>query len=89
MSSAALRTVIETILDEIFSMLIAGLRTQFCVEAMQSLGMIVASSPASRVYVNTDLVDALFAGGGLTTDLVEILKVLMKHVSDVRGHIQV
>ena len=51
--------------------------------------MIVASSPASRVYVNTDLVDALFAGGGLTTDLVEILKVLMKHVPDVRGHIQV
>jgi hypothetical protein len=84
-SSAVLRT--SPVVKEVFGVINDGFKVPFCVEAMQSLGMIVNASLSSRQYVTTDLVDAMFLGG-LTPDLIENLKILMKHVPLIRSHLQ-
>ena len=84
-SSSVLRS--STIIKEVFGVINDGFKEPFCIAAMQSLGMIVNASSASRKHVNTDVVDAMFLGG-LTPDLIENLKILMKHVPSVRSHLQ-
>ena len=84
-SSPVLR--VSTIIKEVIGVINDGFREPFCVAAMQSLGMIVNVSVPSRKFVNNDVVDSMF-NGGLTPDLVENLKVLMRHVPSVRCHLQ-
>jgi hypothetical protein len=84
-ASSVLRS--STIITEVFGVIRDGFKDPFCVEAMQCLGMIVNVSTASKKYVDTNLIDAMFTGG-LTPDLVENLKILMKQVTAIRSHLQ-
>ena len=84
-SSSVLR--VSTIIKEVIGVIIDGFKEPFCIAAMQSLGMIVNVSTPSRKFVNNDMVDAMF-NGGLTPDLIDNLKVLMRHVPLVRSHLQ-
>ena len=84
-ASSVLRS--STIIKEVFTVINDGFKEPFCIAAMQCLGMVVNVSSASRKHVNTDVIDALYLGG-LTPDLIENLKILMKHVPSVRLHLQ-
>jgi hypothetical protein len=52
-----------------------------------SLGMVVNVSSAARKYVTQDVIDAMFRGG-LTDELVDTLKVVIKNCVTLRSHIQ-
>ena len=79
---------ISTLVSDIFSSIKDGFHAQyFCTQALQCLGMVINVSSSSRKFVNTDLIDSMFRGG-LSLDLIENLKLVIKHVAFVRGHIQ-
>ena len=60
----------------------------FCIQALECLGLLVSNIPSSRIHVDSNLVYCAFRGG-LTTDLIECLKILIAHISSVRSLVQV
>eukprot|EP01032_Pedospumella_encystans_P020541 gene20541-23331_t len=83
--SNQLRT--SAILDDVVTIICEGFQEPFCVEALQCLGMIVSSCPSLRRFVDDHLVDLAFRGG-LTTSMVDCLKILTKYVPAVRENAQ-
>jgi len=72
------------IVDELLQVICEGFKDPFCVEALQSLGMIVSSSVSIRRLVDDQLVNSMFRGG-LTQELVENLKILSRYVPSIRS----
>lgn len=74
--------------SDVFPMIDEGFTAgQFCVEALQCLGMVVSVSISCRKVIVPDTIESMFLGG-LSVELVEVLKILMKHVPLMRPHIQ-
>jgi hypothetical protein len=77
----------SSITDDVMTVICEGFRDPFCVEALESLGMIVSSLSTVRRFVDDRLVDLAFKGG-LTVSLVDCLKILSKYVPAVRDNVQ-
>lgn len=78
---------ISNLVDEIFSTIRKGLIERYCGEALQSFGVLLNLSSYSRSLLDRDIINDMF-GGGITSELMDILKIIMRHVLSVRGHIQ-
>lgn len=65
----------------------SGFRDPFCLEALSCLGMMVTYCPAVRKYIDERTVDLMFRGK-LSLELVESLKVVIRHIPTVRGYAQ-
>lgn len=59
--TTALRS--STLISDILAIITDGFKDPFCVQALQCLAMIMNVSQASRKFVNSDLIDAMFRGG--------------------------
>ena len=84
-ASSSLRTI--DMMHDILPVIDEGFKYPFCPEALRCLTMLVNTSLTSRRCIGLKLIDNFF-NGGLTPDLMECLKALMRHVPSVRGHIQ-
>lgn len=83
--TSALRS--STLISDILTTITDGFKEPFCVMALQCLAMVMNVSQASRKYINTELIDAMFRGG-LTPDLITTLKIVLRHIPGLRSHIQ-
>jgi FKBP12-rapamycin complex-associated protein len=72
--------------QEAFSAVCLGFKTPFSVEALDCLGVLVNIAPLIRRFVDPNVVTAMFRGG-LSIQLVESLKVIIKHIPTVRIHL--
>jgi FKBP12-rapamycin complex-associated protein len=72
--------------QEAFSAVCLGFRTPFSVEALDCLGVLVNTAPQIRRFLDPNVVTAMFRGG-LSLQLVESLKVIIKHIPTVRIHL--
>lgn len=73
--------------EEIFQVISDGFREPFCPQALQCLGMIVNASSAMRQHVDDHIIDCIFRSG-LNQELIDNLKIIMKHIPSVRNNLQ-
>ena len=64
-----------------------GFRDPFCVQALQCMGMVINTIPSTRKSINTEFIDSMFRGG-ITSDLIETLKVIHKHIPPIRNYVE-
>jgi len=83
--SNQLRT--SLLMEDIVLVIYSGFGKPFCVEALQCLGSVVSSCVNVRRLVDDEIVDSTFRGG-LTLNLVDCLKILMKNVPSIRLNAQ-
>eukprot|EP01037_Dinobryon_pediforme_P036831 gene36831-43956_t len=76
-----------TSVDDIFPVIENGFRDVFCVNALKCLAMIVGVSVTIRDCVTVKVVDNMFRGG-LTKELIDSLKIIIKYVPRIRSHAQ-
>lgn len=75
------------LINELLAAINGGFRDPFCVQALNCIGMFVNSTPTARKYITTEVIDAMFRGG-FKADLIETLRIVVKHCSHVREHVQ-
>lgn len=76
-----------TNISDIFQTILVGFRDPFCREALSCLGMFITTCTASRKFIDEKVINTIFTGG-LTEDLVETLKTVIKYVPAVRPYTQ-
>jgi hypothetical protein len=78
---------ISDLVDGIFSTIINGFNECFCCEALQCFGVLLNLSSYCRSLLDRDIINDMF-NGGITSELMDILKIIIRHMLSVRGHIQ-
>lgn len=77
----------SSILDDVMLVICEGFREPFCIEALESLGLLVSSSINSRKFIDDQIIDMVFKGG-LSSSLVDCLKILCKYIPSIRENTQ-
>eukprot|EP00981_Chlorochromonas_danica_P006380 scaffold1365_cov163-Ochromonas_danica.AAC.70 len=73
--------------NEVFQVIISGFKDPFSIEALPCFTTLLNVSPPSRKLIENKVIDLLFRGG-LTPQLVDTLKVVIKHVPSIRIYAQ-
>lgn len=73
--------------NEILQVIYSGLQEPFCNEALVCLGMVISVSFAARKCIDEAAVSSIFRGG-LTNELVDTAKMIVKYIPSVRSHVQ-
>eukprot|EP01038_Epipyxis_sp_PR26KG_P011143 gene11143-14952_t len=75
------------LISEIYASVCNGFKDPFCTTALQCLGMIVNVCTVIRKQVDVQLIELMFRGG-LTTELVDNLKIMLKVCPHIRSSAQ-
>ncbi len=72
---------------DVFETVCAGFGNPFCVQAINCFATVVNISPGVRKLVDHAKIENMFRGG-LSTELIDGLKIIVKHVPSVRVYVQ-
>lgn len=74
-------------ISDIFNAITSGFKDPFCIHALSCMGALVNTSAYSRRFIDNKVIDLMFRGG-LTIQLIDALKIIIKHIPGIRPYAQ-